>query len=236
MIGPPSTEDPNIQVVSSPPQDSAGTAFAIDRRGYWLTARHVVDGCKWVGIRVPPYGMKLVQRAEVHTGSDLALLYSTYAKPGLPVQYPKIHRGQDGFGFGFPDSRWIGVHMLLLGRAWQRTKGRYGFVEPVLVWSVHSYRPKRRLPSYGGMSGGPMLDDEGLVIGVLSSGSRRRGRLNTVAPATLTVMLEESGMRVGPREMAMLDSSLLTKAKYPKFGDLLRKRGAVSQIVCDVQH
>jgi len=43
-----------IQVRVPKTGPSSGTAFSIDNRGHWLTARHVVDGCSDVLIVVGP--------------------------------------------------------------------------------------------------------------------------------------------------------------------------------------
>ena len=47
IIGPASPFDPAVTVdVPDHPSPSAGTAFSVASTGLWITARHVVDGCR----------------------------------------------------------------------------------------------------------------------------------------------------------------------------------------------
>jgi len=52
-LGPASPFDPSV-IVEAPatPEPGSGTAFSIDERGVWITARHVVDGCKRAAVVV----------------------------------------------------------------------------------------------------------------------------------------------------------------------------------------
>ena len=51
-LQPASVFDPEVLVEVGPVASGVGTAFAIDEAGWWLTARHVVDGCSKVGLAV----------------------------------------------------------------------------------------------------------------------------------------------------------------------------------------
>lgn len=233
-LDPPSPTDPPLQVAASgPPRDSAGTAFAVDSRGRWMTARHVVEDCDRVAIVVGPREARLVEQTTLHPRADLALLALPYLRPPLAAGKPALRAGQDGFSFGFPATRWGQVHSLLIGRARQRMQGRYRRVEPVLVWSVSSRQPQH-LRDYGGISGGPILDRSGTVIGVHTTGQRRRGRLMTVAPVNVMGMLSRNGIRGRKAVAAPLDSRDLTDKRYARFGQALRVRNIVAQIVCDI--
>ncbi len=48
LLGPVTPFDPSVTVISPdiPFQPAAGTAFSIAREGRWVTARHVVEGCR----------------------------------------------------------------------------------------------------------------------------------------------------------------------------------------------
>ena len=52
-LGPASPFDPSV-IVDAPamPEPGSGTAFSIDDRGVWITARHVVDGCRRAAVVV----------------------------------------------------------------------------------------------------------------------------------------------------------------------------------------
>jgi hypothetical protein len=47
-------DDVVIVEVNGRPQPGLGTAFAIDGSGVWLTARHVVDGCRAASLVTGP--------------------------------------------------------------------------------------------------------------------------------------------------------------------------------------
>ena len=51
-LPPPSAFDEAVLVRVEAPRDGIGTAFSINTDGYWLTARHVVDGCDEEGGRL----------------------------------------------------------------------------------------------------------------------------------------------------------------------------------------
>ena len=53
-----------------------GTAFALARPGMWMTARHVVEGCQDLAIRVGPSRIVSVRKFETDQAGDMALLYT----------------------------------------------------------------------------------------------------------------------------------------------------------------
>jgi serine protease Do len=55
---------------------------------------------------------------------------------------------------------------------------------PVLTWAEMVRYPSD-LPALSGMSGGPVFDGEGKIIGIMVAASVRRGRIHTVAPEIL---------------------------------------------------
>jgi S1-C subfamily serine protease len=233
-LDPQSPSDPILEVEIDERRDVIGSAFPVHKTGYWMTARHVVDGCDQVGIVTGRQRARLASAVTIHASADIALfsIPSQTNRP-WPVKMRMLHRGQKGFGFGYPGGEWAQVHTLLLGRARQRTVGRYRFVEPVLVWSVRNTYPPG-IKSLGGISGGPMLDTSGAVIGVHSSSSHRRGRLMTVAPITLTNMLGQIGLARTGAAKPPLDVSDLTEKRYMRFGSELRTRKTVVKVICDV--
>jgi serine protease Do len=54
FLPPPSQYDPAVLVEVGPVASGMGSAFAISQDGWWLTARHVVDGCEAIGLIVSP--------------------------------------------------------------------------------------------------------------------------------------------------------------------------------------
>lgn len=233
-LRPPSPSDPIIEVEVDQRGDVTGSAFPVHRTGYWMTARHVVDGCDRVGIVTGRQHARLASVLAVHATADVALFkVPKYANQPLPVKLRPLRRGQAGFGFGYPSGKWAQLHTLLMGRARQRTVGRYRFVEPVLVWSVRNTYPAG-VKSLGGISGGPLLDASGTVIGVHSSSGRRRGRLMTVAPITLINTLADASLAKTGTYKSSLDARDLTEKRYMRFGATLRETKRVVKVLCDV--
>jgi serine protease Do len=163
---------------------SSGSAFSVSdgTAGVWLTARHVVDGCKAVGLQTGPRKMQRVERRSVHPGADVAVLVTRSAPEPVPLA-ARAQGVRDGYAVGFPRGEPGTLHGRLIGEQRMSSVGRYRTSETVQVWSERS-----RLPgdfgSLGGLSGGPVFDRDGRVIGIAVAESRRRGRFYTARPET----------------------------------------------------
>ena len=168
-------------------RNSTGTAFAV-ADGWWMTARHVVDGCDHVGLITGPRQAVWAQRRLLHPNADLALLAADLSRPALALEARAgFARGEDGFALGYPQGRPGDVHARYMGNLRLRSTGRYRTEEVAAVWA-EAERVPPNLPSLGGLSGGPMFDRGGNVIGVLVASSKRRGRVITVLPATMLAL------------------------------------------------
>jgi len=227
----------------------SGTAFALDNQGRWMTARHVVDGCKRVFIAMPPaasgkvrYWLKTdnVKLPLVPTRSitedqraDLAILQTqevhseAMAIEGGGAGSDVV--GQQGFSIGFPGGEpgqasvkllGYGMSVMHLGKDWVKS--------PNMIWAVkelHSSTGK-----FNGISGGPLLNPLGKVVGVNSSASERRGRLNTVAPESLSLL---SGEHVkNPVGGIYSPVGPIDDATYVDTADGLRKRYTIAAVYC----
>jgi serine protease Do len=211
-------------------RDSAGTAFSIRKFGWFMTARHVVDDCDRVGIVNDDRRIVTVSDVILSASADIALLKSTYSPVPLPVEQVKLRYGQSGFSYGYPHAKWAQVHSLLLGRArFPRADGG-GLPEPMLVWSTSNI-PASGL---GGMSGGPMLDAMGIVVGVHSSSWPRRGRLYTVAPISMNALLTDNNLTEDQLPGLGYELEGLNENRYVRVGERLRVRGRVALVLCDV--
>ena len=100
-------------------------------------------------------------------------------------------------------------------------RGRYTNEESVLAWSELG-RSRGLSGSLGGMSGAPVLDKDGEIIGVVSAESPRRGRIYSVAPRYLRGIITDPGTGVEPLD---LDS-------YGQNADRLRRDRRVAQVIC----
>ena len=111
-----STTDPTLKLTPSVKGNSTGTAFSIGP-GIWMTARHVLEGCKKAGIQV---GQKRVARGYsiiLNPFHDLALFKTKSTAPSFQFDNGELRLGQNAFHFGFPQGKPAAVHSTLLGRA-----------------------------------------------------------------------------------------------------------------------
>ena len=175
-----SVETENLQ----PGEVAFGTSFAV-APGAWLTARHVANGtCQRVilivnGRKVP------AQIAYLHPQADLALLKTADASgPSLPLGTGDVEQNEIGYSFGYPKEKLGGTQDRLMGRSRMRLSGEINGTGPVLTWAEIARYPDD-LPALSGMSGGPVFDDQGKIIGIMVAASVRRGRVHTVAPEIL---------------------------------------------------
>ena len=203
--------------------DTVGTAFAVDANGRWITARHVIDGCRSVSLFIDGRWVTSAVLA-VHPSADAALVGSPGASaPPLPFGPTTLLFEQDGFHTGYPKFEPGDVHSRLLGRVRVVNDRREGQVEYAYVWAELSRNPDRQ-KSLAGISGGPVLDGEGRLIGITIAESSRRGRITTSSPETIRDL-------AGPRPVA--ESYRATGAdNFAERGRALRYADTVVRVYC----
>ena len=227
-LGPASPFDPSIVVqVPSKPEPGSGTAFSVGDDGVWLTARHVVDGCKSAAIVVAD-GRGVAARITIDPRADAAILTTEGGAPAVPLGLSEpLRRGARAYHPGFPQGHPGEAASRLLGRENLVVHGRGARTEPVLVWAEVG-RTDNLKGTLAGLSGAPALDNAGRVIGVTVAESPRRGRIYTTAPETLKTLL-------GPRRRHGADSAMgepITTENYGRVADGLRRDLRVAQVVC----
>jgi S1-C subfamily serine protease len=228
FLPPPSDFDPQVLVEVGPVATSMGSAFAISEDGWWLTARHVVEGCKRVGLVVSRGAAAPVLDVKPSLTSDLALLRTDGAPAALALDTSERHFqvGQRAFHIGFPQGRGGEAYSRLIGRETLVATGRYDAREPVLAWAERG-RTSGVRGSLAGMSGGPTLSASGQVIGVTVAESARRGRIYTAAPSSILRLLGVEHVRA-----AGAPAPRLSPENYGQEADDLRRSLAVAQVVC----
>lgn len=228
FLPPPSVYDPEVLVEVGPIASGMGSAFAISEDGWWITARHVVDGCQRVGLIVSRGAAAPVNEVKRALFADLALLKTDRAPTALAIDTSErdFQVGQRAFHVGFPQGRPGEAYSRLIGRETLVARGRYDVQEPVLAWAELG-RTSRLRGSLSGMSGGPALASNGQVIGVTIAESSRRGRIYTVAPSSILRLL-----RVEQVEAEGAPAPRLTPDNYGQESDDLRRDLAVAQVVC----
>ncbi|PPR62077.1 MAG: hypothetical protein CFH10_00949, partial [Alphaproteobacteria bacterium MarineAlpha4_Bin2] len=153
VLQPRSRLDPSFTVDVGKKRNSTGTAFSIRDDGVWFTARHVVDGCNRIGIRVDHRRAAKVQKVKVHPKADIAVLWTHGGKPSVAITSQELRINQVGYHIGYPEGNPGQVVSSLIGRRNMRTIGRYRQSEPVVAWVERARSP--RTQSLGGLSGGP---------------------------------------------------------------------------------
>lgn len=221
--------DERVLVQVGDAEDGIGTAFAINEAGAWLTARHVVDGCTRVGLAVG--NGRMVRVDEVHTSedSDLALLVTDRAPVALQLDLDRELRvGEPGYHVGFPQGMSGEAVSILESRSNLVTRGRYAMEEPVLAWAEQE-RTIGIEGTLSGMSGGPVFDGDGAVIGVTVAESPRRGRIYSASPDSIRSFLDGQGL-VAPGG----DARPISATSYAAEADRLRDSRAVVKVLCRV--
>lgn len=227
-LGPASPFDPAVVVdVPAKAGPAAGTAFSISRTGVWMTARHVVDGCKRTAIVVGP-GTGVAVNVRIDPKGEAALLYTEGGAAPLPLALAEpLRRGQRAFHPGFPQGAPGEASSRLLGRENLVVRGHGARTEPVLVWA-ETGRTEGLTGTLGGLSGAPALDAQGRVLGVTIAESPRRGRIYTTAPEVVRSTLAANGRRTD----AAAVGETITPQNYFYVADDLRRELQVAQVVC----
>ena len=223
----PGRYDDEVLVQLGDVTDGLGTAFSLDRRGLWMTARHVVDGCDQVGLIVGSGRMIEVHRIETPRGADLAILHTGRMPASLTVNTgEKLRVGEAGFHVGFPQGVPGEATSRLLSRSRLITRGRYRNEEPVLAWAEMG-RTRGLEGTLAGISGGPVFNSAGEIIGVTVAESPRRGRIYTASPDSLQGMLEMTALQPEPGHGFPISID-----NYGREADRLRAENAVVKVVC----
>ena len=229
ILPPISQKDPTIKLAPSQKGNSTGTAFSIGQ-GVWMTARHVVEGCKKFGIVVGPKRVEEGYNRNLNSYHDLAVFETKGTAPVLGFEKEPLKIGQNAFHFGYPQGKPASIHSILLGRVKINPGRRTRHTEPVIAWAE-----SRRVPNFsgslGGMSGGPVLDEEGDIIGVSVVESRRRGRIFTSAPEGIQDMLNRSDNLKYKKSNKTLKLDIDTE-RFPAVGRGLRQSLSVSKVLC----
>ena len=223
LLGPvtPFDETVTVQSPDAPFKPQAGTAFSIAQRGRWITARHVVEGCRQPALVVGP-GKAVAADVRLAPHADIALLLTDGGPPAVPIATAEpLRKGQRGFHPGFPQGRPGEATSRLLGRETLKVTGRGARDEPVLAWAEVG-RTAGLNGTLSGLSGAPVLDARGRAVGVTLAEAPRRGRIYTTAPDTFLPAIRG--------EPALTQA--VTVDNYGKAADDLRRDLRVAQVVC----
>lgn len=219
-----SPRDTTVLVEMNAPASGIGTAFAVDKAGTWLTARHVIDSCDSVGLNLGN-GKVIRAGAQVSKNTDIGVLTTRWRRDPLPSDISTTRQiGEHGYFFGFPQGKPGEAVASLLGRHRLMVRGRYRTEEAILAWTEVG-RTRGLRGSLGGMSGGPVLDEDGEVIGIVAAESPRRGRIYSVAPRSLQAVLPA---------IITNGAQPISDESYGLEADKLRRERRIAQVICVV--
>lgn len=142
-----------------------GTAFAVTTDGVLLTNEHVVRDCSTISVRRFDGTSAVASLLVRDRTNDLALIKIASATPDL-AQFrgsPDIRQGDNVIAVGFPLS-----DLLSSGTALTT-----GTVSALAGSGNDSRKLQVSTPVQHGNSGGPLLDQSGNVVGIVSSGFDR---------------------------------------------------------------
>jgi S1-C subfamily serine protease len=150
-------DTPETSAVYEQEVDGFGTGFIISKKGHVLTCYHVVQNAGTIKVKV---GRNLHSAALIRKDSinDLALLKIRGSFPALAFSSKRIAKmGQEVFTVGYPNPILQGVNAKL-------TKGSInsltGIQDDLRLYQIS-------VPVQPGNSGGPLLDINGNVIGII---------------------------------------------------------------------
>jgi S1-C subfamily serine protease len=137
-----------------------GTCFAVAPNGLLMTAFHVVDGASKIKVRFPDGRKGDAQVVRSSEDNDLALLRTNLATPDwLPLSPTRdVDIGTPAFTVGFPSPQMLGSELKLTEGSVSSLAG----VEDSTMLQIS-------IPIQGGNSGGPVVDHQGTVLGIVES-------------------------------------------------------------------
>lgn len=229
LLGPVTPFDPTIVVDAKEDEHrpQMGTAFSIADDGRWITARHVVEGCRQPALIIDK-NRALAADVRLAAKTDMALLLTDGGPRALPLAGEEdLYKGQRAFHPGFPQGKPGEVATRLIGRETLHVRGRNPYEEPVLAWA-EAGRTQGLDGTLSGLSGAPVMDRRGRVLGVTIAESPRRGRIYTTSPASFVAAVGAY------RDTDTKDGlgQAVTTRNYGAVADQLRRDLRVAQVVC----
>ena len=213
-----------------------GSAFKVGN-DLWITARHVVEGCKSSYLQGSLYNQNyytnLIEKVFFHPVSDLAMFrFANRARHfSLPSIYTKERKNSlyttTAFGAGYPDGMPGQIYVKYLGDRILNNRNHDTY-EPILDWAVSLKTPKS-LKTLSGISGGPLFNSESKVIGVTIVGNTRRGTISTSDRHSINFLLGAfKSAGYSKREI----SDQISVDNFNNISNKYRRQSSIMQVIC----
>ncbi len=218
---------PAQRLPQSAREQASGTAFSVSDAGVWITARHVVDGCRRAAVLAAP-GRGAQARVIADKLSDVAVLVTQGGAPPLPLAPSSpLKDGQIAFHPGYPRGQAGEAASRFLGRYRLPRAFRGAAPQPVQAWAEVG-RTDGLTGSLAGLSGAPVLDAKGQVVGVTLAESPRRGRIYSAPRGAISAALAAAGQTTS----GFAPGRPITTDNYGRAADALRRDLSVAEVVC----
>jgi S1-C subfamily serine protease len=158
---PANTPEPSLQPPPAAISTSQGTCFVVSPRGLLLTAHHVIETASSLTVTLSDRSKRNAHLRTVSTSNDLALLEIEGDVPAyLTLTEPRrVEVGQPVFTLGFPVTELLGKEPKFTDGTISALSGPGGEASLLQI----------SFPTQPGNSGGPLVNDQGEVVGIISS-------------------------------------------------------------------
>ena len=143
------------------PKFGIGTCFGVSKDGYIVTNDHVIDGADEIAIRTSDKEFHEARVISTTDSTDLAVLkIDAKNTPFLPLASSRtVTKGDQVFTMGFPVADMLGTEPKYTDGV---VSAKSGLNDDPLAYQI-------TVPIHPGNSGGPLVNQKGQVIGVITS-------------------------------------------------------------------
>lgn len=141
---------------------SVGTAFFVGPEGYALTAYHVIDGADRIACRTGDGAVHAAVPARLNQANDLALLRVDFRPTRYLGLAPRgsLRPGERVFTIGYGAPSYLGIN---------EPRFTEGAVSALSGLAANDAEVQITVPIQPGNSGGPLVNEAGQVVGIITS-------------------------------------------------------------------